>query len=137
MASDELIEGGFIKRANQADLVRMAGLGEGKKEAADVTLSKQNAYALAIAEIQHTAVNGRATRVFRLGEWVPFLLVNKSGGATSGNKQFENVASPEDAVQLGTPVSLNLLYTNRLLPALFGQVSGMSIAGPPLWWLTR
>lgn len=77
--------------------------------------------AVAIAEIQRTAVDGRATRVFRLGEWVPFILVHKSGGAT-GSKQFENVAAPDDVILFGIPVNLHLIYTNRLLPALFGQV---------------
>lgn len=76
---------------------------------------------VAISEIQRTAEDGRPTLAYRLGEWVPFLLVNKSGGAM-GSKQFENVASPHDAILFGTPVNLHLLYTNRLLPALFGQV---------------
>lgn len=77
---------------------------------------------VAIAEIQRTALDGKPTRVFRLGEWVPFILVSKSGGAT-GNKQFENVAAPDEVILHGTPVNLSLLYNNRLFPALFGQAT--------------
>ena len=41
-------------------------------------------------------------------------------------KQFENVAAPSDAVQRGTPINLKLLYSNRVLPALFGQTAEAS-----------
>lgn len=88
--------------------------------------------AVAIAEIQRSARDGKPTKHFRLGEWVPFILVNKSGGAT-GNKQFENVASPEEVILHGTPVNLSLLYTNRLFPALFGQAS--PAAAHQLWFI--
>ena len=125
VTSDQLVEGGFMKRATQRDLLRMAGMAdkEPTKEEAkdDKNLRTMNVYSLAIAEIQRTAINGRATRVYRLGEYVPFLAVNRSGGA-KGAKQFENVASPAEVILHGTPVDLKLLYHNRLIPALLGQV---------------
>jgi hypothetical protein len=126
----ELVEGGFLKRANQRDLMRMAGLvgKDGEREKVDKTTREQDAslarspsYACAIEQLKASAsASGTPTRVFRLGEYVPFVLVSKSGGA-SGSKQFENVATADDVVLRRTPVSLTLLYTNRLLPALFGQ----------------
>ena len=99
------------------------GTVDGTKEEAkdDKNLRTMNVYSLAIAEIQRTAINGRATRVYRLGEYVPFLAVNRSGGA-KGAKQLENVASPAEVILHGTPVDLKLLYHNRLIPALLGQV---------------
>lgn len=126
----ELVEGGFLKRANQRDLMRMAGLvgKDGEREKVDKTTREQDAslarspsYACAIEQLRASAsASGTPTRVFRLGEYVPFVLVSKSGGAF-GSKQFENVATADDVVLRRTPVSLKLLYTNRLLPALFGQ----------------
>ena len=59
--------------------------------------------------------DGRPTRVFRQGEFLPLVAVSRTGGA-AGLKQFENVAAPSDAVQRGTPVNLKLLYSNRVLP---------------------
>ena len=133
VSAGELAEGGFLKRANQRDLLRMAGMpwgsGKDKEERldaatreADKSLSRQNAYACAIDLLKSSALHGQPTRVFRLGEYIPFLLVAKSGGAGGGAKQFENVGSPDEAVLRATPVNLKLLYSNRLLPALFGQV---------------
>jgi len=122
----QLVEGGFLKRANQKDLVRMAGLGhreavDSATRESDRTLSKQNNVALAIALLKATAVDGQPSRVFRLGEYVPFVLVHRSGGA-SGSKQFENVASLDEVILHRTPVDIKLIYSNRLLRALFGQV---------------
>jgi len=122
VASDQLVEGGFLKRADQKDLLRMAGLSDDKPTDDDNNLRKQNCVSLAIAQLQATAVDGRPTLVYRQGEWVPFLLANKAGGAAAANKQFENVMPPHEAVLRATPVSLQLLYTNRLIPALLGQV---------------
>lgn len=125
----ELVEGGFVKRANQRDLIRMAGLvgkdGAERVDKAtreqDASLARQNSYACAIELLRASAsASGQPTRVFRLGEYVPFVLASRSGGAL-GSKQFENVAIADDVVLRRTPVSLRLLYTNRLLPALFGQ----------------
>jgi len=136
VSSHLLVEGGFVKRADQTDLCRMAGLAvpekkgsakklsaaEQKNQAAeDETLRKENAISLAIELLQRSATaDGRATRSFRLGEFVPFCAVRRQGGG--GGKQFENVASPEEVVQRGTPVDLRLLCERRLLPALIGQV---------------
>lgn len=51
---------------------------------------------LAINELKRTATpDGKPTVVFRQGEYVPFLAVQKTGGA-AGSKQFENVATPEE-----------------------------------------
>jgi hypothetical protein len=119
--SSELAEGGFLKRADQRDLIRMARLaGATSANADDKTLSRQNCYALAIELLRESAVDGTPTRVFRQGEYVPFVLVKKSGGAGKA-AQFENVSEPHGPVLHGTPVDLRLLYTNRLLPAFFGQ----------------
>jgi hypothetical protein len=52
---------------------------------------------------------------------VPFIAVKKQGGAV-GNKQFENVAAPDEAVMLKVPVDARLLFERRMLPALVGQV---------------
>ena len=146
VASDQLVEGGFMKRATQRDLLRMAGMSEkepSKEEAKDDrNLRTMNVYSLAIAEIQRTAIDGRATRVFRLGEYVPFVAVSRSGGA-KGSKQFENVASPAEVILHATPVDLKLLYNNRLIPALLGQIresSGAatkSAAEPDRWAWNR
>ena len=61
----QLVEGGFLKRVDQRDLVRMAGLAlsdKGKAAAkgkdkgeGDETIRKQNCVALAISELQRTA----------------------------------------------------------------------------------
>ena len=102
-----------MKRADQTDLCRMAGLAvpekkgaakklsaaEQKNQAAeDETLRKENAISLAIELLQRSATaDGRATRSFRLGEFVPFCAVRRQGGG--GGKQFENVASPEEVAR--------------------------------------
>ena len=131
--ADALAEGGFLKRVNQSDLLRMAGLGSGDKaeratREEDESLRKQNCYSLAIEMLKASALqsdDGKPTRVFRQGEFVPFVAVSRTGGA-AGLKQFENVAAPSDAVQRGTPINLKLLYSNRVLPALFGQTAEAS-----------
>ena len=51
--ADALAEGGFLKRVNQSDLLRMAGLGTGDKaerapREEDESLRKQNCYSLAV-----------------------------------------------------------------------------------------
>ena len=69
--------------------------------------------------------DGRPTRVFRQGEFLPFVAVSRTGGA-AGLKQFENVAAPSDAVQRGTPINLKLLYSNRVLPLV--SIATLSIA---------
>jgi hypothetical protein len=51
--ADALAEGGFLKRVNQSDLLRMAGLGSGDKaerapREEDESLRKQNCYSLAV-----------------------------------------------------------------------------------------
>lgn len=113
VSSHLLVEGGFVKRADQTDLCRMAGLAvpekkgsakklsaaEQKNQAAeDETLRKENAISLAIELLQRSATaDGRATRSFRLGEFVPFCAVRRQGGG--GGKQFENVASPEEVAR--------------------------------------
>ena len=96
-------------------------MSKGQREA-DETLRKENAVALAIETLRRGATKeGLPSRVYRQGEWVPFLAVRRQGGAAS-SKQFENVAAPDDAVLHGTPVDVRLLFERRLLPALVGQV---------------
>ena len=75
--------------------------------------------------------DGRPTRVFRQGEFLPFVAVSRTGGA-AGLKQFENVAAPSDAVQRGTPVNLKLLYSNRVLPLVSVSIAIVSRAAPLL-----
>ena len=72
---------------------------EQKNQAAeDETLRKENAIRLAIELLQRSeTADGRATRSFRLGEFVPFCAVRRQGGG--GGKQFENVASPEEVAR--------------------------------------
>ena len=70
--------------------------------------------------------DGRPTRVFRQGEFLPLVAVSRTGGA-AGLKQFENVAAPSDAVQRGTPVNLKLLYSNRVLPLVSISIAMASI----------
>lgn len=131
--SSSLVEGGFLKRADQRDLLRMASLGrEADKKAdratreADETLRKENAVSLAIEMLKRSATADRMpTIVFRQGEYVPFVAVRRSGGAAA-TKQFENVAPPDEVIQLATPVDLRLLFERRLLPALIGQVKEAS-----------
>ena len=131
VASHLLCEGGFLKRADQRDLLRMAGMGkEGKVDRAtreaDETLRKENTVSLAIDLLKRSSTtDGLPTIVFRQGEYVPFVAARRSGGAT-GSKQFENLASPEEVVMRATPVDLRLLYEKRLLPALIGQVKEAS-----------
>ena len=96
-----------------------------KEREALESLCKQNAYACAIELLKSTAVDGQPTRVFRLGEYVPFVLASKSGGAGK-SVQFENVASLEEVLLRRVPVNLKLLYSNRLLPAIFGQIQERS-----------
>ncbi len=127
VAADVLSEGGFLRRAGQSDLLRMAGLSSERAEADDKTLRTQNCYALAI-ELLKASVDkeGNATRVFRLGEFVPYLAVIRTGGKREERKQFENLAEPAEVVMRSTPVDLKLLYENRVLPALFGQTAEAS-----------
>ena len=131
--SSSLVEGGFLKRADQRDLLRMASLGrEADKKAdratreADETLRKENAVSRAREMLKRSATADRMpTIVFRQGEYVPFVAVRRSGGAAA-TKQFENVAPPDEVIQLATPVDLRLLFERRLLPALIGQVKEAS-----------
>lgn len=127
-----LLEGGFLKRANQHDLLRMAGMSKDEKKIdratreADESLRKENTVSLAIELLKRGATpNGRPTVVFRQGEYVPFIAVRRSGGS-GAIKQFENIAPLEEAIMSGTPVDLRLLYERRLLPALIGQVKEAS-----------
>ena len=131
--SASLVEGGFLKRADQRDLLRMAGLGKDADKKvdkatreADETLRKENAVSLAIELLKRSATADKMpTVVYRQGEYVPFVAVRRSGGAAA-LKQFENVEAPDLVIQLATPVDLKLLFERRLLPALIGQVKEVS-----------
>ena len=130
VSADLLVEGGFVKRANQLDLMRMAGLGADQRvdaatRKADEDLRTQPAYAMAVRLLQESVVDGRPTRVFRLGEWVPYVHVSRSGGA-KGAKQFENIASVEEVVTKARPVDLRLTWEKRLVPDLLGQLVEVS-----------
>ena len=125
--SASLEEGGFLKRADQRDLLRMAGMGKDAEKRldkatrdADETLRKENAVSLAIEMIKRSATGAERlpSIVFRQGEFVPFVAVRRSGGAGS-NKQVSMrcACARERFERVGTPACLR-----DLAPAPFSTL---------------